>query len=308
VAILGERLVARSFVPVLIRATSPDDGHPIANVAIATDPEPEIEVRQPTVTTCALGWARIDVSARIYLGSLGLHAKLPDGRKGEWYGSFPVASGSIHPSVPDVVKGDDAELGVQAKASVYGEVDDGEGRAFGGWAKLPGPGGDRATFHPPALAPGLKWFVTSTEPHGAEMLDEGATARPFLVAGTPMPAGIPSPDDRCAVGAYLALHPAGGFRRFTALDGFVARKGANGERRKRGLAIGLTSLAVASVLELILLVRVARRGRGLAADAVEGIAESAALMKKSGAGNVVVGVLVVLLGFGLFAAILLLRS
>ena len=42
-----------------------------------------------------------------------------------------------------------------------------------------------------------------------------------------MPAGTPSVDDACAVGAYLALHPAGGFHRWTALDGFVARKDAN---------------------------------------------------------------------------------
>jgi hypothetical protein len=308
VAVLGSKLAARSYGPILVRATSPDDGHPLANVTLVPEPEPELDVKEPAVTTCALGWARLDVSPKIYLGALALHAKHADGRKGEWFGSLPVASGSIQPGVPEVVKGDGAELDVAARTSVYAEVDDGEGRAFGGWVKLPGPGGDLAAFHPPPLSPGLKWLVLSSEPHGAEVLDDATIARPFLVSGTPMPAGTPPSDDPCAVGAYLALHPAGSFRRWTALDGFIARKDANGVRRKRGLSIGLASLAVASLLELVLLLQAARGGRGLAPGAIAGIEGSAALVKRSGVGSVAITVLCALLGFGLLAAILLLRS
>jgi hypothetical protein len=311
VAVLGTKLVVRGFVPVMVRATSRDDGHALSNVTIATEPDPEIEVRQTSVTTCALGWARVDTSARIYLGGLGLHATLPDGRKGEWYGSLPVATGSIRSVVDDVVVGFDAVFPVQAKTPVYAEFDDAEGRASGAWAKLPGPEGDRAAVHVPDLSPGLKWFVTSTEPHGAEVFDEGATARPFLVGGTasaPMPPGVPPANDTCAVEGYLATHPAGGFHRFTALDGFVARKDANGARRKRGMTIGLTSLAVGSVLELFLLLQAARSGRRLAASAVEGIEPGAELVQRSSVVSVVVGALLALLGFALFAAILLLRQ
>jgi hypothetical protein len=308
VAVLGSKLVARSYAPILVRATSPDDGHPLANVTIVPAPEPELDVREASVTTCPLGWARIDVSPKIYNGALGLHARLADGRTGEWFGSMPIATGSIHPSVPDVVKGDDAQLAVQARTSIYAEVDDREGRAFADWAKLPGAAGDLAAFHPPPLSPGLKWLVASTEPHGAEVLDEGTIARPFLVAGTPMPAGIPATDDACAVGGYLALHPAGGFRRWLALDGFIARRDANGVRRKRGLTIGLGSLAVASLLELVLLLQVAQRGRRLAPGAIAEMEGTPALVKRSSAASVLIGILCTLLGFGLLAAILLLRS
>ncbi len=310
VAVVGTKLVARGFTPVLVRATARSDGHPLAGVTIATDPDPELEVKQASVTTCTLGWARVDVSARIYLGSLGLHARLPDGRTGEWYGRLPVATGSIRPQVPDVVKGDGAELDVLAKGIVYGEVDDAEGRAFASVADLSGAASDRVGMHPPSLSPGLKWFVTSSEPRGAEVIEEGTTARPFLVAaaGAPMPAGVPPVDDTCGVEAYLAMHPSGGFRRFTALDGFVSRKDANGARRRRGLQIGLSALGVGAVLELLLLLQVARRGRGLDAEAVRGIEPGAELVQRSSVLSVAASVLLAVLGFALFAAILLLRS
>jgi hypothetical protein len=308
VAVLGQKLVTRGDVPLMIRATSRDDGHPVGGVTIVADPDPGLEVRAPSVTTCALGWARLPVSPRIYIAALGLHAKHLDGRTGEWFGPLPVASGSIYAMVPDVVKGDEAQLGVQARTLTYAEIDDADGRAFADWTKLPGPGGDRAWLHPPPLSPGLKWFVTSSEPHPSEAFVGAAIARPFLVTGANMPAGVPSGDDPCAVGAYLALHPAGGFHHAEVLDGFVSRKDANGERKRRGLAIGLTSLAIATVLELVLLLQTARRGRGLAPDAIAGLAGSEALMKRSGAGSVVVGVLLTVLGFGLIAAILLVRS
>ena len=119
-----------------------------------------------------------------------------------------------------------------------------------------------------------------------------------------MPPGVPSGDDTCGVRAYLALHPAGGFHRWIALDGFVARKDANGVRRERGLAIALGSLAIASLLELVLLLQTARRGRNLVKGAIDELEGGAALMKRSSAGSVVIGVVLALLGFGLLAALL----
>lgn len=307
-AILGGKLVARNEVPLLVRATSREDGHPIANVTITADPEPGVDVRQASVTTCPLGWARLDVSSKIYVAALALHAKADGGRAGEWFSNLPVATGTIHGLVPEVIKGGDVDLVVAGQTGVYAEVDDVEGRAFGGWGKLPTATGERISFHVPALAPGLKWLVTSSEPRGAEAPDEATIARPFFVAGSLLPAGSPSVDDPCAVMAYLALHPAGGFHRSTLLDGFVARKDTNGGRRKRGLAIGLGALGVGALLELILLLQSARRGRVLAPDAIDGIDASAALMKRSSAGSVVVGVLLALLGFALIGALLLLRA
>jgi hypothetical protein len=307
-AILGGKLVARSEVALLVRATSREDGHPIAGVTVTPDPEPGLDVRQPSAVTCPLGWARLDVSPKIYNAALGLRAKADGGRTGEWFSGLPVAVGTIRGAIPDVVKEGEVDLTVLGQTGVYAEVDDRDGRAFGGWAKLPTPAGDRATFHAPALGAGLKWLLTSSDPRGAEVPDEATIARPFLVSGTSMPAGSPAVDDSCAIMAYLALHPAGGFHRSTVLDGFVSRKDTNAVRRKRGLAIGLGALGVAAVLELVLLLRSARRGRDLATDALEGVAESAALMRRSSAGSIVVGLLLAVLGFALLAALLLLRA
>jgi hypothetical protein len=310
VAVLGGKLAARSDVPLLVRATSRDDGHPIADVAITADPEPGLDVRKPTATTCALGWARFDVSPKVYVAALGLHAKTPDGRSGEWFGGLPVATGSIHAMVPDVVRPGEgpATLRVHGQTGIYAEVDDDEGRAFGAWAKLPADGRDEAAFDVDGLAPGLKWLVTASEPRAAEIPDEATIARPFLVFRSPMPVGAPAADDACAVGAYLALHPAGGFHRSLLLDGFVARKDDSLARRKRGLAIGLGALAVGAVLEIFLLTGSALQGRRLARAALEGLDETDALVKRSSAGSVFVGLLLTLLGFALIGALLLLRS
>ncbi len=310
VAILGSKLAARTDVPLLVRATSRDDGHPIANVVVTPEPEPGLEAREATVTTCALGWARLDVSAKIYVAALGLKAKAPDGRAGEWFAGLPVATGSIHSLVPDVVTpaASGATLAVQGETGVYAEVDDDEGRAFGGWAKLPGASGNRASFEVPSLAPVLMCMVTARAPRAAATPVEATLARPFLVAGTPMPVGAPEVNDACAVGAYLALHPAGGFHRSTLLDGSVARLEGHAAERKRGLAIGLGALGIGAVLEIWLVIQSARSGRRLAADALEDVDAAANLMKRSSAGSVVIGLLLAVLGFALIAALLLLKS
>ena len=265
-------------------------------------------MRQTTATTCALGWARIDASARIYNAALGLRAKLADGRSGKWYGALPIATGATRADPPDVVKGDGAALVVEGRTTVYAEIDDAEGRAFGGWAKLPGiwAVGRRSSF--------LRSLRGSS---GSSRRASRAAPRSWTSRrsrdrsssrGRRCPQGRRRATIRAPSRPTFALHPAGGFRRWTALDGFVARKDANGSRRKRGITIGLTALGVASVLELILLLQVARSGRKLKADAFADIDESVALMKRSSAVSVVIGVLLAMLGFGLLAAILLLRS
>jgi hypothetical protein len=109
-----------------------------------------------------------------------------------------------------------------------------------------------------------------------------------------MPLGAPNPGDACAVGAYLALHPAGGFHRNVALDGFPGREEGNNARRKRGLGIALSSLAVASLLEVLLLVQASKGGQ-------RGVARARDVT------NVIVIILLAVLGFGLLAALLLSR-
>jgi hypothetical protein len=298
VAILGERLVARVPTPLFVRATSRDDGHPIADVTITPEPEPGLDMSAVRATTCANGWAKLDASPVMFAAALSLHARTADGRVGEWFGELPVAPGAMDAHVTGAKSGAPAHFDVRAPSerTAYVEIDDDLGRAFGATATLrSSAAGAVAGFDAPPLGAGLAWIVTSSEPRGAETLGGATLARPFLVMGDGMPPGAPNENDACAVGAYLALHPAGGFHRWVALDGFPGREAGNIARRKRGLGIALSSLAVASMLEVLLLVQATRRGRAGVTD-VRDVA------------NVVIVILLGVLGFGLLAALLLSRA
>jgi hypothetical protein len=298
VAILGERLVARAATPVFVRVTSRTDGHAIPSATLAANPEPGLDVSASTAITCANGWARLEASPVMFTAALSLHAQTADGRTGGWFGELPVAPGAMDVHVPVTRSGAPTALDVRAlsERTAYVEVDDDMGRAFAAATALqPGAAGATVTVDVPSLAPGLAWVVTSSEPRGAETLGGATLVRPFLVGGSPMPPGAPSPDDPCAAGAYLALHPAGGFHRWVALDGFPEREAGNAARSQRGLGIALSSLAAASVLEVLLLVQASRRGR-------------ASVTRARDVANVVVVILLAVLGFGLLAALLLARS
>ncbi|HEY2516174.1 MAG TPA: hypothetical protein VGI39_35125 [Polyangiaceae bacterium] len=311
VAVLGGRLTPRVPVPLWIRATSRADGHPIAGATIQVEPEPGLDVTPSTQTTCPVGWARFSASPVMFTAQLSVHARTPDGRSGEWFGATQVVPGALAVNVEEPIKAG-APLAVALHAATvrpaYVEVDDDEGRAVAAIAELaPEGGGAQGTVTLPALTPGLKWLVASSEPRGAETLEAATRAIPILVPGSPLPASAPNPSDACAVGAYLAMHPAGSFRRWVALDGFVGRAATNAARRKRGQAIALLSLAAASLLELLLLLSAARRGAAFADD----LEEARTLAPRKGLrsmGQVAIGILAALLGFGLLAALVLARA
>jgi len=292
VAILGERLVARVPTPLYVRVTSRDDGHPIAGATIDAEPEPGLDVPAPQATTCANGWAKVSVSPVMFSAALSLHARTADGRAGEWFGELPVASGAMDVRIADAKSTSPVHFDVHAPSerTAYVEIDDDVGRAFALATTLrSGETGARASFDVPSLAPGLAWIATASEPRGAETLGGATLVRPFLVAG------LPNVSDGCAVEAYLALHPAGGFRSWLALDGFPAREAVNTARRKRGLGIALSSLAIASMLEVLLLVQASRRGQ-------------VGMTRARDAASVVIVILLGVLGFGLLAALLLSRA
>jgi hypothetical protein len=308
VAILGGRLAARAPTSLWVRATSREDGHPIPGAAITADPDPGLDAAPSARVTCTIGWATFTASPAMFVASLALHARTTDGRSGEWFGVLPVAAGAMTVAIAGPVKAGaplKVEVTAPSERAGYVEVDDEVGRAAAGVAELEQTAGfAHADLSLPGLSPGLKWLVASSEPRGAETLDGATRAFPFLVLGSPAPPGMPVAGEVCADGAYLALHPAGGFRRWVALDGFVGHAGVDAARRRRGLAIALGSLAVASLLELLLVMDAARRGRALA----YATDETSALVKRSGPGSVLIGVLVALLGFGLLAAFLLARE
>ena len=156
----------------------------------------------------------------------------------------------------------------------------------------------------PALAAGLHWVVASSEPRGAERLAGSTIARPFFVA-----AKGAAPEDACHALESLALHPAGGFTRFVALDGSALRAPANAARRKRGLDFALTSLGVGAVLEMLLVIDAFLRARRDVKHAAATLDEGDAKLVTPRANplGLVVGLFAVALGFALLAALLFLR-
>lgn len=310
VAVLGGRLTPRVPVPLWIRATSRADGHPIAGATIQVEPEPGLDVTPANQTTCPVGWAHFIASPVMFTAQLSVHAHTPDGRSGEWFGATQVVPGALAVDLGEIKAGSPLAVTLHAATvrPAYVEVDDDEGRAVATIVELAPEGGAASgTVTLPALSPGIKWLVASSEPRGAETLEAATRAIPILVPGSKLPANVPSPSDTCAVGAYLAMHPAGSFRRWVALDGFVGRAATNAARRKRGQAIALLSLAAASLLELLLLLQAARRGSTFGGD----MEEARALAPRAGLGtmgHVAVGILAALLGFGLLAALVLARA
>ncbi len=145
----------------------------------------------------------------------------------------------------------------------------------------------------PGLAPGLYWAVASADPAGAALLGAGTIARPFFVApsddaalslGMDREACAPARDPRetgDAVSSCLALSSIAPVPRWIALDGFAMQRALDREARARGVAVAVGALAIASVLEGMLLVRAAANSRTR---------------------TVAVAVLVALLGFALLAA------
>jgi hypothetical protein len=191
-----------------------------------------------------------------------------------------------------------------ASHRIYVEVDDEHGRDFASIVDLPRGGNGSASVTVPGLAAGTYWLVTSASPRGAETLAAATIARPFRVgASKPLDPGVP-PD------AALAELAAPALTRTMVLDGLVGPRTRAAEARKRGIALALVSLFVATVLEMILVVRAGRRSQRsmLLVDeaAREAGVEQATSDATAWTGTIVVMALVTLLGFALVTGLLLL--
>jgi hypothetical protein len=316
-AVHGARLTPGFPTSVWVRATDPATSRPLAGVVIEAEPEPGLTLGGTQATTCALGWAELRAQPIVHVIGLSLHARAADGKTGDWYGAPTVAPGSSHVSLPSWVEAGAPRaievVAPTARQVAYVEVDDAQGRAFATALPLVAEAGGvpRARFEMPPLAPGLHWLVTSGEPRGAESLTGAAVARPFWVE--PPKGGGPGSlvADPCALGAKLAMSPAGGFHRWLALDGFAGREDSNVKRRRLGMILALGSLAIAAVLEVLLLMRGAQRTRAdleRAARSLEDAGAGATLTRKTSAGSVAIGVLIALLGFGLLASMLMWKA
>jgi hypothetical protein len=307
---------------VWVRATDRASGDPLSGVTIAAEPEPGLSIAPSEAKTCRLGWAELSATANAHVVGMSLHARgIAKGieRTGDWFGGLPVAGGAAAGGVAEAVPPGKPISGVvlapPARKVAYVEIDDARGRAFAAALSLePGVSGvspdrndeagyARAPFEAPALPEGLYWFVTSGDPRGAETLGGAAIARPFVVTSTP--------GDRCETGPKLARTASVPHTKWIALDGFANRRGRAHQRRVLGLSIAFSSLAIAAMLEVMLVLAGARAPREDITRALEELGEGAAVervTKRTTVGSVIIGVLVALLGFALLAALLLWRA
>jgi hypothetical protein len=246
-----------------------------------------------------------------------LHGRAPDGRHGDWVGEVPISPGAADIQLPDRIAPDEApviEVVTQTtRPTAYVEVDDDQGRAWGGFAPFAaGPmGAPRAVLHVPRLAPGLYWAIAADSPEGAAKLETGTSVRPFFVAasdeaalryGTGAGGCVPARDDAPqALSVCLALAPARRTPRWVALEGLSHHASEDATRRSFGLAMALVAIVVAAVLEALLIARAAMRARGrlqAAANEEEGV--TAPIVDERGIA--LVAMLAALLGFALLAA------
>lgn len=255
-----------------------------------------------TGASCDDGWTRIDLMPLAHVVGVTIDARYRVD-EGTWYGALPVAAGALIAEVPNRAHEGPLSFDVVAPGSqshAYVEVDDDQGRVFS--AVLPLSGGDgvpRAHVTTPPLSAGLVWVVTSGEPSGAETLSGATLAWPVRVGGEEQPCD----------GATDSGFVPGGFPRWTAIDGRIAEEQRGAERHMRGVTVGVGALAIAAVLETLLLLASARRtSRELAQLAEDADAPALAATGKRGAIDLAVALLLLLLGLCLLASFVMWRA
>jgi hypothetical protein len=302
VAVLGQRAAPGVPAEIWIRATDAKTAAPMGGVAVTLEndtsltPDPLAAGAQRTDSR---GWARMIATPVGLAVTLTLHARSADARSGEWIGGLFMSPGApsvdvarrVDPGIPFALSITMPTL----RSAAYLEIEDARGRAWAAAAApISRPDGSSATSaRVPGLAPGLYWAVGAADPASGATLSAGTIVRPFFVAASDE-AALPLGSDRgaCAsssdprelpnaVSSCLALSAIVPTTRWVALDGFVTQRALDHEARVRGLAVALGALAIAVVLEALLLLRAAVAGR---------------------ARTVAVAVLVGLLGFALLAA------
>jgi hypothetical protein len=279
VAMVGQRVSPGFPSTICVRATDRTTGTPRADAEIEAEDDPSWTRMGPGARTDSEGWTQIEVRAVGLAVSLGLRARARDGRTGAWVGGLFVSPGSAGLETrarwsPD----DEPRIDIVApgpRATEYVEIDDARGRA---WAATVTPTGDptalpMATVHVPRLTPGLYWAVAAGDPVGASELGPSTTVRPFFVAASDEaalalgtdPAGCAARRDAreasTALWPCLALAAARPVARWTAVDGLPAVVAKARARRSRGVRVAIGAIAVAALIEMALLLRMAAATR-----------------------------------------------
>jgi hypothetical protein len=331
VTVLGQRVASGFPATIWARASDSASHVPLSGATITPEHDGTLSTASATAQTDTRGWAQIVATPMGHAVALVLDARSTAGATGMWAGALFVSPGAAQlVARPRYGPTEEPTIDVVApnvRTTAYVEIDDAQGRAWAAALPLRAPGGQmpRATVRVPALAPGLYWAVTSGDPAGGAGLGPGTSVRPFFVAasddealalGTDAAECQPPRDPRetaRVVGVCLALAGAAPVPRWIALDGFSAQRARDARKRAEGLALALGAIAIAMLLEAILLLRAAHAARVQlrAATSVEGAVlgrEEGRAARFGPAGVVSVAILVALLGFALLAAFLVRAS
>jgi hypothetical protein len=314
VAVLGQRAAPGFPARIWVRATDGTTHAPVTDATIEIE-SASLVPAAPGARTDSRGWADLAATPIGLAVEATLQARGTQGREGRWSGGLHMSPGAVALETrPRWAPDEEPEIHVVApfaRTTVYVEVDDAHGRAWATVVPLLAQRDaiPRAVVHAPKLAPGLYWAVGASAPAGAAGLGPGTIVRPFFVAasdeaalsfGTDWAACSPPRDVRetaRAVGSCLAVSAARPVPRWVALDGFAAQHARDGERRALGLAVAVSAIVVASLLEVVLLLRAA-------ASANARLLADAGRKPDARAWRVAVALLVALLGFALLAAFL----
>ncbi len=249
---------------------------------------PQGAQREDWSPICGDGWALFPVRAH----ATNLQARFHLG-DAQWIGILPTMLGATvaRETARDEKTGArmlEVTRAVSQETNVYVEVDDDAGRL---WAATPTlrvdtDGFARAKLPLPDLNSKSLWATASSEPNGAERILGGTTSRPLgLVPDAPAP---------CVEGPLpAAFHPVG-FPRAAVLDGFIAARARTAARRKKGMSIAIGALVIGAIVEVLIVLRGAARGRTVNAPWITGKT-----------GSILIGMGLAVLGFSMLAAFVL---
>ena len=307
--IYGGKLVPGASTHVFAHVRDTATRRPIDGAHLTIDPEPGLTVDAPFASTSAGGWSDARVTADFLLAGWTLSAEASVIQTGTWYGSLPVSPGAATVNLPPDVT---PEVALPLRFTVppasprlYVVVADAVGCDFSAAIEVaPGHRGGTASIDLPPLTPGIYWLMTSADARGAEASTPSSVARPFRV-------GAHKDTSEPPLQSLATLSPPKPARAMV-LDGLVSPFQLASRSRRRGLRIALGAIAIATVLETLLILRAASRARTKMKAVTDAALEvGAPSTKGDGAGTatgIAILVLATLLGFALLAALLLIRG
>lgn len=277
-------------------------------VALAVVPEPGLSIDRPPPPTSGGGWSEARVTAD-YLEASWTVSATPPGpstEAGVWFGRLPVSPGAATVRLPASIPASTSyplELAVPpATRRLYAEVDDVTGRDFAAVLEVtPSRSGGVARAELPPLAAGLYWLVTSSDARAAETMSGTAVARPFRVGAPPSELGPLAEAELARLSPPRTPRPL-------VLDGLLAPRRRAQRVRQRGMLVGLGSLAVAMVLETLLVLRAASRTRRRLLVVSDAAREAGVDAAPGAVPGVAVLLFVALLGLALTAGLLLMQG